>query len=79
MEISDLKNSILNHVESPDEQLLKLMKALAESYENQNFSTSSLCEKQYEILDERRRSHLARESKSLTWYQGKRDARNAKK
>lgn len=67
METSELKNSVLNHVESADEQLLKLMKALAESYENQHISTSSLSEKHYEILDERRRSHLAGESKSFTW------------
>ena len=79
METSELKNSVLNHVESADEQLLKLMKALAESYENLDSSTSSLSEKHYEILDERRRSHLAGESKSLTWGEVKRNARNAKK
>lgn len=65
METSKLKNSVLKHVESADEQLLKLMKALAESYENQDISTSSLSEKQYEILDERRRSHLAKKGNPL--------------
>ena len=77
MEISELKNSVLNYVESADERLLKLLKALAESYENTDNSTSSLSVKDYEILDERRRSHLAGKSKSLTWEQVKKNARNA--
>ena len=79
METSELKNSVLNHVNSADEQLLKLMKALAESYENHDSSTSSLSERHYEILDERRRSHLAGESKSFTWDQVKKNVRNAEK
>ena len=79
METSELKNSVLNHIKFADEQLLKLMKALAESYENQDISRSSLSESHYEILDERRRSHLAGESESLTWDQVKKNARNAKK
>ena len=79
METSELKNSVLNHIKFADEQLLKLMKALAESYENQDISRSSLSESHYEILDERRRSHLAGESESLTRDQVKKNARNAKK
>lgn len=79
MEISDLKNSVLNHIKSADERLLKLMKALAESYENQGNSVSSLSEKHYGILEERRNRHLAGESKSLTWEQVKNNARNTRK
>lgn len=79
METSELKNSVLNHIESADEQLLKLMRALAESYENQDISTSSLSDNHYRILDERRRSHLTGESKSLSWGEVKRNARNSKK
>jgi len=80
MEISELKNRVLDHIDTADERLLKLMKALAESYENQEKSaTSSLSEKQYEILEKRRKSHFAGESKSLTWEQTKKNARNGKK
>ena len=79
METSELKNTVLNHVKSADEELLKLMKALAESYESQGSSDFSLSENQYKILGERRRAHLAGESESLSWEQVKKNARNAKK
>lgn len=55
------------------------MKALAESYENQNDSIYTLSEKQHGILDRRRRKHLAGESKTFIWEQVKENARNAKK
>lgn len=79
MEISELKNSVLNHIEVADERLLKLMKALAESYENNEIADNALSPKQYGILEERRLRHIAGESKSLTWEQVKQHARNAKK
>lgn len=79
MEISELKNSVLDHIETADERLLKLMKALAESYESNENAGNNLSEKQYEILEERRLRHIAGESKSLTWKQVKQNARNAKK
>ncbi len=78
MEISELKNRVLDHIETADEQLLKLLNALAESYEFQEKS-SSLSKGQYEILEKRRKSHFAGESKSLTWEQTKKNARNGKK
>ena len=79
MEISELKNSVLDHIETADERLLKLMKALAESYENSGNAENVLSEKQYEILEERRLRHIAGEGKSLTGEQVKQKARNAKK
>ena len=79
METSELKNSVLNYVETADERLLKLMEALAESYKNLDSPSVSLSQSQYEILNERRQRHLAGESKSLTWEQVKTNVRNSKK
>ncbi len=79
MEISELKNSVLDHIEIADERLLKLMKALAESYENNENVENTLSEKQCEMLEKRRLRHIAGESKSLSWEQVKQSARNVKK
>ena len=79
MEISEWKYNMLGYIESADDRLLQLVKALAESYENKNKPTFPLSEKFYEILDERRRRYLSGESKSLTWEQVKKNARSAKK
>lgn len=76
MKISELKNRVLNRIKSADDQLLKLMKALTESSENQDNVTSPLSENHYKILDERRSRHLTGESESLSWEQVKKNARN---
>ncbi len=66
MEISELKNSVLDLVETADERLLKLMIALAESYENNDTADITISKKQYEILNSRRERHFVGESNSLT-------------
>lgn len=59
-----------------DVRLLKMIKALAESYQNDEQETS-LSNEHYQILDQRREAHLKGESKSLTWEQVKQNARKA--
>jgi len=77
MAILDLKKSVLTHIDNADERLLKLMKALAESYEEAAQEDFILSEEQYAIIDKRRKAHVKGESKSFTWEQVKQNARNA--
>ncbi|MEA1785609.1 addiction module protein [Arenibacter sp. GZD96] len=56
--------------------ILKMMKALAESYQNDE-QELTLSEEQYQMIDKRREAHLKGESKSFTWEQVKQNARNA--
>ena len=67
----DLKQSVLAYIENADEKLLRLMKALAENYRNDEQPHFSLSEEDYKMLDTRRRLHLAGKSKSFTWEQVK--------
>lgn len=72
----DLKKSVLEYVNTADVRLLKMIKALAESYENDKQETS-LSNEHYKILEQRREAHLQGKSKSLTWEQVKQNARKA--
>lgn len=65
-----------DYINQADERLLKMIKALAETYQNESRQTTSLNEENYQILDERREAHLKGESKSFTWKQVKQNARN---
>lgn len=77
MEMLDLKKSVLEHVDKADERLLKLMKALAESYEEDAADSFSLSDEQYQIIEKRRESYFRGESKSLSWEEVKANARKA--
>ena len=72
----DLKKAVLNCIDNADERLLKLIKALAESYQNDSQEDLTLSQEQYQILDQRREAHLNEESASYTWKQVKQNARN---
>ena len=52
------------------------MKALAESYENDE-QELTLSEEQYEMIDKRREAHLTGLSKSFTWEEVKQNAKKA--
>lgn len=73
----DLRKSVSIYVENADERLLKLIKALAESYQKDAQEDFVLSKEQYEEMDRRREAHLKGESKSFTWEQVKQNARNA--
>ncbi|WP_438426248.1 addiction module protein [Aquimarina macrocephali] len=70
----ELRNLISEYVNTADERLLKIVKAVMESYREDEFT---LTEEQYKILDERRERHLKGESKSFTWEEVKQNARRA--
>ena len=72
----DLRKTVKEYVDTADIRLLKMIKALAESYQKDE-QELTLDEEQYKIIDRRREAHLRGESKSLTWEQVKRNARNA--
>ena len=72
----DLRNTVKEYINTADVRLLKMMKALAESYQNDE-QELTLSEEQYQMIDKRREAHLKGESKSSTWEQVKQNARNA--
>ncbi|MBC8766522.1 hypothetical protein H4O18_00825 [Arenibacter sp. BSSL-BM3] len=72
----DLRNTVREYIDKADIRLLKMMKALAESYQNDE-QELTLSEEQYQMMDMRKEAHLKGESKSLTWDQVKLNARNA--
>jgi len=72
----DLRNTVKEYINTADIRLLKMMKALAESYQNDE-QELALSEEQYQMIDKRREAHLKGESKSFTWEQVKQNARNA--
>ncbi|MBU2950461.1 addiction module protein [Tamlana agarivorans] len=71
-----LREAVKEYVNNADVRLLKMIKALAESYQEDE-QELSLSEEQYQIIDKRRAAHLKGESKSFTWEQVKENARNA--
>ncbi len=72
----DLRKTVKQYVNTADIRLLKMIKALAESYQNDE-QELTLSKEQYELIDKRREAHLKGESKSFTWEQVKQNARNA--
>jgi putative addiction module component (TIGR02574 family) len=76
METIDLRNTVKEYVNTADIRLLKMIKALAESYQNDE-QELSLSEEQYQRIDKRREAHLKAKSKSFTWEQVKQNARKA--
>lgn len=72
----DLRNIVKEYINTADIRLLKMIKALAESYQNDE-QELRLSEEQYQMIDKRRKAHLTGESKSFTWEQVKQNARKA--
>ena len=67
----DLRNTVKEYINTADIRLLKMIKALAESYQSDEQETFMLSEEQYKMIDKRREAHLKGESKSFTWEQVK--------
>lgn len=74
MAIIDLRNTVKEYVNTADLRLIKMIKALADSYQNDEHEIT-LSEEQYLMIDKRREAHLKGESKSFTWEQVKQNAR----
>lgn len=78
METVDLRNKVQQQINTADEKLLKMIKALVETYKEDE-PQPALSEEDYQMIDKRRQAHLAGESKSLTWEEVKSNAREASK
>jgi putative addiction module component (TIGR02574 family) len=72
----DLRNTVREYIDNADIRLLKMIKALAESYQNDE-QELTLSEEQYQMIDKRNEAHLNGESKLFSWEQVKQNARNA--
>ena len=77
MTSSDLRNRVKEYVDTADVRLLKMIEALAETYQNEAHEPS-LSEEQYEILDGRREKHNSGRSKSFSWQEVRQKARKSK-
>ncbi|WP_423819623.1 hypothetical protein V5739_03280 [Salinimicrobium sp. TIG7-5_MAKvit] len=71
MTSGDLRNKVREYVDTADVRLLKMLEAIAETYENE-VNEPIFDEDQYQILDSRREAHIKGESKSLSWEEVKR-------
>lgn len=78
METIELRKTVKEYVDTADIKLLKMIKALAESYQEDE-PTLSLSQENYKRMDTRRGTHLSGESKSFVWEEVKLNARNAAK
>lgn len=76
MSTIDLRNTVKEYIKTADIRLLKMMKALAESYQSDEHELT-LSKEQYELIDKRREAHLKDNSQSFTWEQVKQNARDA--
>ena len=73
---SELKNTVINYLENADEMLLKMIKALIESYEEES-EHPGLSEEQYKEIDRRREAYLEDPADSYTWEQVKESIQKA--
>ena len=76
MTSTDLKNEVQEYINTADIRLLKMIKALAETYQNEE-QELSLSEEQYQMVDQRREAHSKGLTKSFTWEEVKENARKA--
>ena len=72
----DFRNTVREYIDKADIRLLKMIKALAESYQNDE-QELTLSEEQYQMIDKRKEAYVNEESNTLTWEQVKQNARNA--
>lgn len=71
----DLRNTVKEYIDNADLRLLKMIKALAESYQSVD-EDFTLSEENYRLIDKRRAAHLKKKGNSITWEQVKQNARN---
>ena len=79
MEAEALKKTVLKYIDEADERLLKILKALIESYQEGEKNQPELYEENYEEIDRRREAYLEDPEDSYTWDEVKESIRNASK
>ena len=63
----DLKNKVLKYIDSADDRLLRMIQAMAESYQQEEPDEPTVPEWFYEKLNQEREMHLRGETESYTW------------
>ena len=79
METTELKNTVVKYLENSDERLLKMIKALIESYDEEEADSSTLNEEHYREIDRSREEYLEDPEDTYTWEEVKKSIRNASK
>lgn len=79
MKAETLKKTVLNYIEDADERLLKMIKALIESYKEEETNHPDLDEEFYCEIDRRRKEYLEDPGEGYTWEEVKEKLRNASK
>ncbi len=79
MEAEALKKTVLNYIDDADDRLLRMIKALIESYQEDDSGNPAVTEAQYREIDSRRESYLEDPEDSYTWEEVKESIRNASK
>jgi hypothetical protein len=77
MATADLRNKVQEYIHTADERLLKMIKALVETYQGEEHD-STLSEEHYKKIDERRDQHKKGKTESFTWKEVKENARSLK-
>jgi hypothetical protein len=67
MESTEIRKKLHEYVEKGDEKLLRLMYAIAKTYEEDNDFEYELTEDEISLLEERRSKRLQNESKVYNW------------
>lgn len=75
----ELKETVIRSLENADERLLKMVKALIESYNEEEINPSELNEENYREIDRRRAEYLEDPEDTYTWEEVKESIRNASK
>ncbi len=79
MEAEALKKTVLNYIDDADDRLLRMIKALIESYQEDNSGNPDVTEAQFSEIDRRRETYLEDPEDSYTWDEVKESIRNASK
>lgn len=72
----DLRNTVREYIDNADTRILKMIKVLAESYQNDE-QELTFSEEQHQMIDKRKESHLNGENNSFSRGQVKQNARKA--
>lgn len=74
MKTPDFKDSLVKYLENADEEILMMIKALIENYEEQGRKNTGLSEEQYKELDRRRLDYLKDPTQTYSWEEVKKSA-----
>lgn len=79
MKTPELKDSLVKYLENADEELLIMIKALIENYEEEGRKYTGLSEEQYKEMDRRRLDYLKDPTQSYSWEEVRKSAGKPKK